>query len=151
MKKLVYVLAFISLQSCSVFNSKSILINGYVENNSAYLGGTPPRDGMEENLAVYRQSSNQDFYIRKDSIIDLKKPILMQFKTDENGKYTISLPKGIYSVFMNEKIQYAKYAKKMAMMTCRPIPKIGMQIFPYLKIIIRGSVHQARILSDIRA
>ncbi len=112
MKKLVYMLAFISLQSCSVFNSKSILINGYVENNSAYLGGTPPRDGMEESLAIYRQSSNQDFYIRKDSIIDLKKPILMQFKTDENGKYTISLPKGIYSVFRNEKIQYAKYAKK---------------------------------------
>ena len=112
MKNSIFFLLIISLQSCSIFNSKSITINGFIENNSAYLGGTPPQVGMEENLAIYRKAANQEFYIRKDSIIDLKKPILMQFKTDENGNYNIDLPKGIYSVVRQEKIEYAKYAPK---------------------------------------
>lgn len=112
MKKLVVFLVLIGLQSCSIFNSKSISINGFVENNSAYLGGTPPREGMEEQLAIYKKSDNQVFYIRKDSVIDLKKPIVMQFKTDENGNYKIDLPKGIYSVVRQEKIEYAKIAPK---------------------------------------
>ena len=112
MKNSIFFLLIISLQSCSIFNSKSITINGFIENNSAYLGGTPPREGMEENLAIYRKAANQEFYIRKDSIIDLKKPILMQFKTDENGNYNIDLPKGIYSIFRKEKIEYAKLNQK---------------------------------------
>ncbi len=112
MKNSIFFLAIISFQSCAIFNSETIQINGFVENNSVYLGGTPPREGMEENLAVYRQSANQDFYVRKDSIINLNDPILAQFKTDEKGNYTISLPKGIYSVVRKEKIEYAKYIPK---------------------------------------
>ncbi len=112
MKKSIFFLAIISLQSCSIFKSKSISINGFVENNSAYLGGTPPREGMEEKLAIYNPSKNQNFYVRKDSIISQKEPVLMQFKTDENGNYKINLPKGIYSVVRQEKIEYAKYASK---------------------------------------
>ncbi len=112
MKKFVILITIISLQSCSIFNSKSISINGFIENNSAYLGGTPPRERMEENLAIYRVAANQDFYIRKDSVVNQNEPILTQFKTDEKGNYNISLPKGIYSVFRKEKIDYVKYASK---------------------------------------
>jgi hypothetical protein len=112
MKKLLFLMIIISLQSCSIFQSKSISINGFIENNSAYLGGTPPREGMEERLAVYNPTKNLNFYIRKDSVINQKEPILLQFKTDENGNYNINLAKGIYSVVRQEKIEYAKYASK---------------------------------------
>ena len=100
------------LQSCSVFQTNKISINGFVENNSLYLGGTPPLEGMEERLAIYRVASNQEFFVRKDSVINQNDAILTQFKTDEKGNYNILLSKGIYSVFRKEKIDYVKYASK---------------------------------------
>ena len=113
MKKSIYFLIMISFQSCAIFNSETIKVNGFIENNSVYLGGTPPLQGMEERLAIYHPSANQDFYVRKDSVISQKEPILLQLKTDENGNYKIDLPKGIYSVVRQEKIEYAKYASKI--------------------------------------
>jgi hypothetical protein len=110
MKNSIFLLVIFCFQSCAIFNSETIQINGFVENNSIYLGGTPPREGMEENLAIYQISANQDFYVRKDSIINLNEPFLTQFKTDKNGNYNMSLKKGIYSVVRKEKIEYAKYA-----------------------------------------
>ena len=112
MGKKILFLVIMTLQSCSIFNSKSISINGFVENNSAYLGGTPPREGTQERLAVYNPSKNQKFFIRKDIIINQNETVLTQFQTDENGNYNINLPKGIYSVFRQEKINYKKYASK---------------------------------------
>lgn len=112
MKKYLILISISCLQSCSVFQSKSILINGFIENNSNYFGGTVPQEGMEENLSIYRVSANQDFYVRKDSIVNLNEPIVTQFKTDEKGNYSIKLSKGIYSVLRKEKIEYAKHASK---------------------------------------
>lgn len=112
MKNLIFLITIISFQSCAIFNSETIQINGFVENNSVYLGGTPPLEGMEERLAIYRVAANQDFFVRKDSIINQNDSILTQFKTDEKGNYNILLSKGIYSVFRKEKIDYVKYASK---------------------------------------
>ncbi len=112
MKKSILFLIITSFQSCAIFNSETIKVNGFIENNSVYQGGTPPLQGMEERLAIFNPSKNQDFYIRKDSVINLNDPILTQFKTDEKGNYNISLQKGIYSVVRKEKIDYEKNASK---------------------------------------
>lgn len=92
--------------SCSSTSNSNQVITGHIENNSEYRGGANPPDFLLEELAVYKPSSNQTFYVRNATNYQPFAPIITSFSTDGNGDFAIDLPEGNYAVICQDKYDF---------------------------------------------
>lgn len=92
--------------SCSSSSSSKQVITGHIENNSEYRGGANPPDFLLEQLAVYKPSSNQTFYVRNATNYQPFAPLITTFSTDVNGDFSINLPEGSYAVICQDKYDF---------------------------------------------
>ena len=105
--KTVYFLIGVVLffQSCSKLSTNQVM-TGYIENNSEYKGGAAPPDFLLADLAIYRVSANQIFYVRPALNYAPFTPIITSFVTDANGNYSLNLPDGDYAIICKEKYDF---------------------------------------------
>jgi hypothetical protein len=81
------------------------IVSGKVTQISSYCGGAQP---SPEILAGYEAPSpyaGKTFYIRKGKINTTKQPVILSFKADANGKFSIELPPGTYSIIQEPQIK----------------------------------------------
>lgn len=99
------ILILITLQACSESNTDPtpIITTGSIQNNAEYIGGAPPPDSLLIQLATYKPSANQTFYVRKGTNNIPNTPLTTTFTTTATGTYTITLPPGTYSVIAQNK------------------------------------------------
>lgn len=107
-KEICYFILFaFLLNACSSSSSgEKQLITGKITNNSEYKGGANPPQEILDELALYKPSSNQTFYIRNASNYEPFTNIIDSFTTDVNGNYSISIPIGSYGVISSEKYEF---------------------------------------------
>lgn len=106
MKNLFYLLlTYVVLQSCKQqpYTLTSTVVSGTIENNSNYCGGAAPSEELLQELLTYQPSANQTFYVRQGTVAAPFSGVYLQFTTDANGNYSISLPDGNYTVVCQEK------------------------------------------------
>lgn len=107
MKKIfLFIILIIFTISCSSSSSSKQVIIGHIENNSEYRGGANPPDFLLEELAVYKPSANQTFFVRNAANYQPFIPIITSFSTDANGNFSIDLPKGNYAVICQDKYDF---------------------------------------------
>lgn len=82
-------------------DEKTFVVRGTIQTHSPYCGGARPTPEMEEGFD--EPVKNADFYIyseeRPQSAKDMTK-----VTTDEEGKFTVSLPTGNYSIIQASKL-----------------------------------------------
>jgi hypothetical protein len=106
MKKLLYLFFITIVFGCSSSTSTHTTINGHIENNAEYRGGANPPDFILEELAIYKPSANQTFYVRDAANYQPFTPISGSFSTDVNGDFSINLPEGNYAVICQDKYDF---------------------------------------------
>lgn len=92
--------------SCSSSLSTTQTVTGHIENNAEYRGGANPPDFLLEELAVYKPSSNQTFYVRNADNYAPFTAVLYTFNTDANGNFSIDIPEGNYAVICADKYNF---------------------------------------------
>ena len=107
MNKLILILIIIAIQSCAT-STKSVnqTITGNIQNNSNYLGGANPPQEIVDNLAVYRPSENQTFYVRSGDTNTPYTTVLTSFTTNASGNYSLDLQPGIYSIISQQRFNF---------------------------------------------
>ncbi|MCZ8197502.1 MAG: hypothetical protein O9267_07840 [Flavobacterium sp.] len=100
---LTYLIAFCFLACSSTSETKNQIVNGFIKNNSEYIGGANPPESLLEGLAIYQPSANQHFYVRNLANYAPFTPFVTSFTTDANGNYNINLPVGNYAIIGQEK------------------------------------------------
>ncbi len=108
MKKIApYILIALILSSCTSSTSNvNITIEGKINNNSEYNGGSPPPQEILDALAVYNPSANQLFYVRNAANYAPYSQIITSFTTDANGDYMLNLPIGSYAIISKDKYDF---------------------------------------------
>lgn len=107
MKKIfLFIILIIFIISCSCSSSSKQVITGHIENNSEYRGGANPPDFILEELAIYKPSANQTFFVRNAANYQPFTPIITSFSTDVNGNFSIDLPEGNYAVICQDKYDF---------------------------------------------
>ena len=84
---------------------QTYLISGHVSQSSSYCGGARPTQEMLDKIAIPVAYPNKKFYIRKGKTNSLNLKFLKTFNSDKDGNYTIRLPKGIYSIILEEQLK----------------------------------------------
>lgn len=85
--------------------AKDILVKGTVMHTRTYCGGAAPSEDMIDNLKKETPFANHKFVIKKGTTDVNDTSVFKEFTTDEKGSFSISLPKGNYVVFIQEKTQ----------------------------------------------
>ena len=70
-----------------------------------YCGGAAPSEDMIDNMKKAIPFANHKFVIKKSTTDANATTILKEFSTDEKGNFSVSLLKGSYVVFIQEKTQ----------------------------------------------
>lgn len=96
-------IAFCFLACSSTSETKNQIVNGFIKNNSEYIGGANPPESLLEGLAIYQPSAKQHFYVRNLANYAPFTPFVTSFTTDANGNYSIDLPIGNYAIICQEK------------------------------------------------
>lgn len=68
------------------------------------VGGEKYEEAIKPRPFPYKK-----LYVRKGDSNDYSKPIIMEFTTDKNGNFSISLPPGVYCIVDESKIDKAMY------------------------------------------
>lgn len=102
-----------------VFSTSAITqkysISGIVQQTFAYCGGAVPTQEILKNFATPKAFANKTFYVRKGKKNNIKREIIAQFTSDSNGEFSFQLPKGVYSILVEEQVEKAdpkKYTAK---------------------------------------
>ena len=123
-----YFALIILLQACIPTGNPSININGNIQNNSNYCGGAAPSQEMLDQLAIYRPSANQTFYIRQGILNRPFTPVYKTFTTDANGLYTVILPVGNYAVITQEKFDMEHHPEIDSTCTWLQAPDFNLNV-----------------------
>ena len=109
MHKQIQLLFFVLLLTNShLATSQTYAIKGTVQQTSPYCGGAKPTQEIIENLAIPKPFANKLFYIRQGKKNNTRNKILKKFTTDSNGNFSFKLPKGVYSIIVEEQLQPIK-------------------------------------------
>lgn len=93
------------LSAFSGIFAKDILVKGTIMHTRTYCGGAAPSEDMIDKMKKEIPFANHNFVVKKTTTDVNSAPIFKDFTTDEKGNFSISLPKGNYSVFIQEKTQ----------------------------------------------
>jgi len=74
------------------------VITGRVVESRQWCGGANPSDEILELLRKEAPVANKTFYVRGGSMNSPKQAVLLQFTTDKQGDFKISLPPGDYCI-----------------------------------------------------
>lgn len=106
MKKMQFLLIAVLLASCTSSSEDDLVnVTGHIENNSEYRGGANPPQFLLDELAVYKPSSNQLFYVRDGQNYTPFSNTITVFQTNANGNFTLTLPAGNYAVISQDKFE----------------------------------------------
>lgn len=84
---------------------KKVTIKGKLTQTSNYCGGAAPSDEMLMEYATPKPYAFKTLYVRKGDVNDLKKPIVMKFRSDANGMFSFQLPAGVYSIIQENQAE----------------------------------------------
>lgn len=82
---------------------KLYTITGTVEKHSPYCGGDEPAEGAP-GISVAGWAGVK-LYVRKGTVNSAKKPVILEFVTDEKGSFSLQLPAGNYCIIQEEKVK----------------------------------------------
>jgi hypothetical protein len=74
------------------------VISGTVVQTSDYCGGIAPPEEMRESLRKEKPYPRKELFVRGGTINKYSQPVLERFVSDEEGRFKISLPPGVYCV-----------------------------------------------------
>jgi hypothetical protein len=77
---------------------KLFTITGSVTSSNSYCGGARPTDEMLAQITAERPLPNVTYYIKEGILNDITKNVLMEIKTDNEGKLNFKLPPGDYVI-----------------------------------------------------
>jgi hypothetical protein len=111
MKKKLFLFAFVAFMflGCSSTSVQNQTITGYIENNREYRGGANPPQFLLQELAIYKSSANQMFFIRDAINYEPFTPIITSFSTDAFGNYILNIPVGSYAVICQDKYDFEQH------------------------------------------
>jgi hypothetical protein len=72
------------------------IVKGVVNQTSSYCGGARPPDDLLEELAKPKPLTNYKLYIKKNTPSIIDAIIMDSIITDQNGRFTLKMPKGNY-------------------------------------------------------
>ncbi len=82
---------------------------GHVQQQDQYCGGARlPQEKLDEITRV-KPFPNKTFYVRSGSINTLESKVVASFTTDQQGRFSITLPPGIYSIILEEQLNTIDY------------------------------------------
>lgn len=127
MKNLIIILVVVFLASCKTSkvdpkeNNQEIVsdeeentgqkkyeMTGFATQSNSYCGGARPTDDVLREITSPKPLANTEFYIREGKENDIKKKIILSFKTDEEGKFLFKLSPGDY-IIIGENRKDKKY------------------------------------------
>lgn len=88
--------------------TKTYPIIGSVQQSFSYCGGAKPTQEIIDNFAKLQPFKNKTFFIKKGKINSINNKIVAKFTTDSLGNFSIKLPKGTYSILVEEQIKEIK-------------------------------------------
>lgn len=91
--------------------TKYFTVSGQVKISASYCGGAAPSEEMLEELKRERPYIGKTFYVRVGRVNDLKKAIVLKFKTDSSGKFSLKLSPGTYCIIQAEQVNALNYKK----------------------------------------
>ena len=83
-------------------------ITGTLLQTSSYCGGAKPTQEILDRFATPKPYPNKTFSIRKGSKNNICNKIIKKFITDCNGNFSFNLPKGTYSIIVEEQVEPIK-------------------------------------------
>lgn len=85
-------------------------VSGEILQTSSYCGGAAiDSEEMQKYQQPYPYPSKV-LHVRKDSVNDLKNPIVAHIVPNEKGQFSIELPPGIYSIVVDEQLSPIDYS-----------------------------------------
>jgi len=72
------------------------IVKGAVNQTNSYCGGARPPDDLLEELAKPKPLTNYKLYIKKNTPSIIDAIIMDSIITDQNGRFTLKMPKGNY-------------------------------------------------------
>ncbi|WP_395052763.1 hypothetical protein [Flavobacterium sp.] len=108
MKKyiLLFLISIVFGCSSSNYTTSNQAITGNIQYNKEYEGGAAPPQELLDELAIYKFSSNETYYVRTGINNIPFTPIYTTFTTDLNGNFKVKLPIGNYCVMTQKRYLY---------------------------------------------
>jgi hypothetical protein len=82
----------------------SFMVSGQVNQIYPRCGGARLSPKQSEEAATPQPYSGKKFYVRKGNTNTTTAPIAASFTSDENGKFSLRLPAGTYSIIVEEQL-----------------------------------------------
>ncbi len=101
-----------SLLLVLIFSAVAISQNkviGTVNKSSAYCGGAYPGEEAIENIKKPRPFPLKRLYIKQGRENDFSNPVVLEFRSDSAGNFSISLPLGEYCIIDDSKKNKSSY------------------------------------------
>lgn len=101
---------YFALEGCSATSDTKKKVEGYiltgrVLRQRVYCGGARPSKEMLDQLSRLVPYPDKTFYIKKGKTNKANAEVVARFTTDAEGLFSIKLPRGIYSILLEEQLQ----------------------------------------------
>lgn len=95
-----------SLTSKTTQKGEGYTVAGQVVQQRVYCGGARPTREMLDKLTAPIPYPNKTFYVRKGKTNMENGRVIAHFTTDKGGFFSVELPRGIYSIILEEQLQF---------------------------------------------
>jgi hypothetical protein len=86
-----------------------VKVNGTVIRYGVYCGGAEPSEEQLAEIQKPQPWSTKKLFVKKGKVNDLSAPVLLEFTTDKEGKFSIDLPPGDYCIVDEYKVKKSNY------------------------------------------
>ncbi len=111
-------LSFIADLSAQISRKKLFSVSGSVTHTSDYCGGVPPSEGLLELMHKPKPLAEAKVFFRSGKTNNEKQRIAAAVTCDEQGRFSVQLPKGSYCVVLEEKAVPFRAPTKSDHMQC---------------------------------